>query len=406
MQLGWGAPQANLSVAGNPLTIDKQTFKTGVGTHANSLLSVDLHKQAKHFHAAVGVDLRPGSPAARVRFKVYGDEKVLWTSADTTTGKAPQTVDVDLTGVQILKFVVEAAGPTIAYDHTDWADATISFSGQAPTAFDPPPAPGDIGILTPPPPATPRINGPKVFGVRPDSPFLYTIPVSGERPIAYSADHLPAGLSVDAATGQITGKAPDAGRYTVTLRARNKLGEVDKPFEIVVGDQVCLTPPMGWNSWNCWGGSVSQDKVLSSATAMVEKGLSQHGWSYVNIDDGWQGVRGGEFKAIQPNKKFPDIKALADKIHAMGLRFGIYSTPWYGTYAGHIGSSCNNEEGTYDWVESGKHDDVFTYSGRSSDHFTNGNTLFSLRMPGSGLRGAWITSNMTGTRLIFLRSRR
>jgi alpha-galactosidase len=235
---------------------------------------------------------------------------------------------------------------------------------------------GDIGILTPPAPATPRINGPKVFGVRPGSPFLYTIPVSGERPIVYSADQLPAGLSLDTATGEVTGNAPAAGRYTVTLRARNKVGEADKSLIIIAGDQICLTPPMGWNSWNCWGGSVSQDKVLSSAAAMVEKGLSQHGWSYINIDDGWQGVRGGEFNAIQPNRKFADIKALADRIHAMGLRFGIYSTPWSGTYAGHIGSSCNNEDGTYDWIAAGKHNDDMTYSGKSGDFHTNGKFPF------------------------------
>ena len=40
-------------------------------------------------------------------------------------------------------------------------------------------------ILTPPPPATPRINGPGVFGVRPDAPFLYTIPATGDRPMEF-----------------------------------------------------------------------------------------------------------------------------------------------------------------------------------------------------------------------------
>ena len=62
---------------------------------------------------------------------------------------------------------------------------------------------------------------------------------------------------------------------------------------------------MGWSSWNCWGDAVSQEKVLSSARAMVGKGLRDHGWTYVNIDDGWQGPRGGEYNAIQPNKSFP-----------------------------------------------------------------------------------------------------
>ena len=208
-------------------------------------------------------------------------------------------------------------------------------------------------ILTPPAPATPRVNGPSVFGVRPGAPFLYTIPTTGERPMTFAVDDLPAGLTLDPASGRITGTLSQVNEYTVTLRATNALGAAEKVFRIVVGDQIALTPPMGWSSWNCWGDAVSQEKVLSSARAMVEKGLSQHGWTYINIDDGWQGKRGGEYNAIQPNKKFPDMAALADEIHDLGLKFGIYSGPWRGTYAGYVGSSSDHADGTYDWVESG-----------------------------------------------------
>ena len=52
-------------------------------------------------------------------------------------------------------------------------------------------------ILTPPPPATPRINGAKIFGVRPGHPFLFTIPATGQRPMEFTVDDLPAGLKVD-----------------------------------------------------------------------------------------------------------------------------------------------------------------------------------------------------------------
>ena len=211
----------------------------------------------------------------------------------------------------------------------------------------------DALILTPPPPATPRINGPSVFGVRPGSPFLYSIPATGKRPMSFAVDGLPAGLKVDPATGEITGKLASRGEHTVTLRAKNVLGEAEKKFSIVVGDKIALTPPMGWSSWNCWGDAVSQEKVLSAARAMVGKGLQQHGWTYINIDDGWQGPRGGKFNAIQPNKKFPDMKQLADEIHQLGLKFGIYSSPWRGTYAGYIGGSCDNADGTYKWVKAG-----------------------------------------------------
>ncbi len=208
-------------------------------------------------------------------------------------------------------------------------------------------------ILTPPAPETPRVNGPGLFGVRPDSPFHYAIPATGKRPMTFAVDNLPEGLSLDSKTGRITGKLHNKGEHLVTLRAKNALGEGEKQFRIVVGDAIALTPPMGWSSWNCWGDAVSQEKVLSSARAMAEKGLRNHGWTYINIDDGWQGKRGGDFNAIQPNSKFPNMKALADEIHDLGLKFGIYSGPWRGTYAGYVGGSSDNADGTYDWVESG-----------------------------------------------------
>jgi alpha-galactosidase len=216
-------------------------------------------------------------------------------------------------------------------------------------------------ILTPPAPPTPRINGPAVFGARPRAPVLYSIPATGDRPMEFAAEGLPAGLKLDPATGRITGTLAKPGEHVVTLRAKNSLGSAERKFRIVVGDRIALTPPMGWSSWNCWGGAVSQEKVLGSARAMVEKGLRDHGWTYVNIDDGWQGMRGGPLRAIQPNSKFPDMKALADEVHALGLKFGIYSTPWRGTYEGHVGGSSDHEDGTYDWVKAGDHNEFFRF---------------------------------------------
>ena len=235
-----------------------------------------------------------------------------------------------------------------------------------PTATPTPPPPKIV--LTPAPLPQPRLNNPKVFGVRPGSPFLFTIPATGERPMTFAASNLPDGLVLDAATGRISGVSSKAGEYKVTLKATNAKGSVEKGFRIVVGDNINLTPQMGWNSWNCWGGAVSQEKVMSSARAMVEKGLKDHGWTYINIDDGWQGKRGGSDNAIQPNPKFPDMKGLADEIHGLGLKFGIYSTPFRGSYEGHIGSSCDNAAGTYDWIVSGDHSE-FMRIGNTSPAF-------------------------------------
>jgi alpha-galactosidase len=202
-------------------------------------------------------------------------------------------------------------------------------------------------IRTPKPPASPRINGPAVFGVRPGSLFLYRIPATGQRPIEFGADQLPAGLQIDSKTGQIAGSLKAPGEHRVTLRAKNAVGESEKAFRIVVGETIALTPPMGWNSWNCWGSKVDAEKVLLSAKGMVASGLIEHGWTYINIDDAWQGKRGGPFNAIQGNSKFPDMKSLCDQIHDMGLKAGIYSTPWTTSYANRIGGSAENPEGTW-----------------------------------------------------------
>ena len=88
-------------------------------------------------------------------------------------------------------------------------------------------------ILTPPAPATPRINGADVFGVRPGSPFLFTIPATGERPMKFSAKNLPRGLKLDSKTGRITGKLNKKGEFIVTLCAKNSLGSAEKKFRIV-----------------------------------------------------------------------------------------------------------------------------------------------------------------------------
>jgi len=118
-------------------------------------------------------------------------------------------------------------------------------------------------------------------------------------------------------------------------------------FRIVVGEEIALTPPMGWNSWNSWAVNVDQEKVTESARILVSSGLIHHGWSYVNIDDSWQGRRVGADKALQANEKFPDLKGLCESIHAMGLKTGIYSTPWMTSYANYPGGTSDNPEGEW-----------------------------------------------------------
>ncbi len=97
------------------------------------------------------------------------------------------------------------------------------------------------------------------------------------------------------------------------------------------------TPPMGWNSWNHFAKAVDDKTIRAQADAMVASGMRDAGYLYVNIDDTWEGERDARGE-IQPNGKFPDMKALADYVHSKGLKLGIYSSPGAKTCAGYAGS--------------------------------------------------------------------
>jgi alpha-galactosidase len=204
-------------------------------------------------------------------------------------------------------------------------------------------------LLTPPAPREPHINGPKVYGVRPGSPFLYRIPCTGERPVSFRADDLPEGLALDSQSGIITGKIAKPGLHRSTLFAKNAAGETRREFRIVVGNQLALTPPMGWNSWYIHYNRVSEAAMRNAADQMIASGMADFGYQYVNIDGCWQVMPnskdpelGGPVRnadgRILPNKRFPDMKGMVDFIHAKGLKAGIYSTPGPLDCAGFEGS--------------------------------------------------------------------
>ena len=102
---------------------------------------------------------------------------------------------------------------------------------------------------------------------------------------------------------------------------------------------LALTPPMGWNSWNKFGCSVSEKLIKEVADAMVTSGMKDAGYQYIVIDDCWQTGRDKDGNIIADPKLFPSgIKALADYIHSKGLKFGIYSCAGSKTCQGRPGS--------------------------------------------------------------------
>ncbi len=223
-------------------------------------------------------------------------------------------------------------------------------------AADPIPAPSPTApvaeIRTPPAPPTPRINGPRAYGARPGHPFLYHLPVTGERPMQFAAKGLPGGLMIDPETGNVSGSTTERGTHPVEFTATNARGTDKATINLVVGNTICLTPPLGWNSWNHFARNVSEQDVRDAADAMVSSKLIEHGWTYVNIDDCWQGERDAD-ENIHGNAKFPDLKALGDYVHAKGLKFGLYSSPGPKTCAGYPGSYEREDQDARTYAEWG-----------------------------------------------------
>jgi len=128
---------------------------------------------------------------------------------------------------------------------------------------------------------------------------------------------------------------PGEGAYS----ARLPLPAIHK----VADNGLARTPPMGWNSWNKFAGRVDDAAVRAMADAMASNGMKEAGYQYINIDDTWEAGRDAQGN-ITTNTKFPDMKALADYVHAKGLKIGIYSSPGPNTCAGYEGSYGHEEQ--------------------------------------------------------------
>lgn len=187
----------------------------------------------------------------------------------------------------------------------------------------------------------PRLHGARRVGIRPGTPLIHPLAATGARPLAFSVTGLPEGLSVDD-EGIVRGTAPDAaGTHRLEVRVSNAEGTATDEVDLVVGDELCLTPPMGWNSWNVYGRDVSAEVIVRAARALVDRGLRDLGYQYVNIDDHWHAAsRAPDGRPVANPETFPDgIGAVADEVHALGLKLGIYSD------AAHL--TCGNCYGGY-----------------------------------------------------------
>jgi hypothetical protein len=189
----------------------------------------------------------------------------------------------------------------------------------------------------------PHFHGARVVGVRPGTPLLHALAVSGRRPIRFEADGLPAGLTLDSDSGILSGILAKPGKHTVAVRARNAFGFASSTLRVEAGSALALSPPMGWNSYDAFGDCVTEAEVLANARWMQDR-VQPMGWDLVTVDFRWydrlaDGVRvqdpeGNTLDAfgrmIPAPNRFPSsaggagFAPLAAKLHAMGLKLGIH----------------------------------------------------------------------------------
>ena len=166
----------------------------------------------------------------------------------------------------------------------------------------------------------------------------------------FTCNNLPEGLQLSESDGALSGKIDKPCVLTFTVTAENARGKASQDFTLKVGENMIgLTPPMGWNSWNCFGLSVSQEKVMSSAQALIDKGLADFGYGYINIDDGWEAPERNPDGTIEANEKFPSMKGMIDWLHERGLKFGIYSSPGETSCGGYLGSLDHERQDAEVW---------------------------------------------------------
>jgi alpha-galactosidase len=365
-------------------------FRLGGVTYAHALpllsdgdLAIDLGGAALRFVAMVGIDdgqpqpggaspggtATPPPPAGSVVFGAWLDGRKVFESDVMHRGDTPKPVSIDLAGARTLVLAVVDANDGTAGDTAEWSGAAIVAQPGQQSQVRVAPAVTEAQLaIAPSRTAAPMINYPRITGATPGRPFLFRIPASGTGELTFSARNLPEGLALDPRSGIITGSLKKDGRTDVGVTVRNTKGQTSSAVMTIVGgkDALALTPPLGWNSWNVWGGNVTADHVRAAADGMVRSGLAGQGYTYINIDDAWeagwhQGANGANVATagrdangeILTNEKFPDMKGLVDDIHAKGLKAGIYSGPGTATCQGLAASYQHEEQDARTWAKWG-----------------------------------------------------
>lgn len=162
-------------------------------------------------------------------------------------------------------------------------------------------------------------------------------------------------------------------RHFLRLRALASLLALLPLRTLALTNNLALTPPMGWNDWNAYGCGISEFIVTNNAGVIAANGMKTAGYQYIDVDDGWASSRNA-YGVIQPYSiatKFPDgIPWLANYVHSMGLKLGIYTDHGTNTCSSCIsGATPPKDPGSFGY----EYVDAMTYGSWRVDYLKEDN---------------------------------
>jgi len=152
-------------------------------------------------------------------------------------------------------------------------------------------------------------------------------------------------------------------------------------------NNLAKTPLMGWASRQKLGTRMTEKEIRGAADGLVESGLRAAGYIYVEVDEGWQGVRDAD-GVLHPNERFPDMKALADYIHSKGLKFGLSTSAAPKSCDGFEGSYGNEAEDARAFAEWGVDHVIYDWCGAEAIYPTQGEMQGAYQKMGAALRSS------------------
>ncbi|MBP3227390.1 MAG: NPCBM/NEW2 domain-containing protein [Bacteroidaceae bacterium] len=332
---GWGTVHADKSIEGNPLTLGGTVYTSGVGTHATAQLIVKLNGSALRFRCVVGIDDETdGLGNVDYTFTGQGENglRTVIASGNVKGGGTPADIDLDVNGFKYL-FIDLAEGENNWDDHVDLANARFLWQDDEGAASPP-------VIVSADEIAEGLACATRVFS-QPGVRFMHRLKASSPDAVLSVSD-LPAGLTWNARKQRVEGVVSLEGVYTYNVQVDDGGDVVTEPVTLTVSRSLVQPVPfMGWLSWNVFEEEIDEEKMLAVASAAKRYGLDTLGYRYLCLDDWWHSSRerpdGG--KPDYDHTKFPHGLAwLADSLHRMGFKIGIYSDAAEHTCAGAFGS--------------------------------------------------------------------